>query len=135
MIKNKYWKFVVIFSIVTVFLLTSITTTTNAETRCNSDIVISDISFGFKKIIATIENNGNEDANVTVSFSIQRGWIYPCGIGNYDVTIPSGETQEILQEFTGIGFIDFHVRIDDIGIYESTKGIWFFFFGIELPDF
>lgn len=136
--KNKLIKIGIVFGLLILLTgfpsISSVVAISQSETDVileNSSVRLTDISFGVVKIIATVENKGNVDADVTVIFSISKGAILPYIIGSYDVTIPAGETVKVLQRFTGLGLYKFYVRIDDVG-FLMTKGFWFFFFGWEI---
>jgi hypothetical protein len=90
----------------------------------------TEISFGAFKVIATVENTGQDDAEVTVTFSVSKGRIIPWIIGTHDVTVPVGDSVEVPQDFSGFGRYSFFARIEGGGSLEA-KGFWFFFFGIK----
>ena len=97
---------------------------------------ITDISFGLMRVIATVENTGDTDLNVTVLFRMSRPPIIsPIHIGEYEITIPAGETVEIPQKIICFGKHTFYVDVYNDNIEydsETIKGFWLFLFGWEI---
>ncbi len=106
--------------------------TAKEDTSKISDVEVTDISFKFMKVIATVTNKGNTDSDVTITLSVSKGKILPYVIGSHDVTIPAGKTIQVQQRFTGLGLYTFWAEDDNNNTYQITRGLWFLFFGLEL---
>jgi len=101
----------------------------------NSDIEITDISYGIWMVISTIKNNGLTDAEIDVQFIyiqfLPAGLVtYPIGLGPHHVTIPAGDIIKVTQFFGGLGRFRFSVVADGESL--SSNVFWLFFFGIKL---
>lgn len=103
----------------------------------NSYMKITNIRFGFKKIIATVKNTGSTYGGVDLTFSVSKPPVLPIVIGRHiRIGIPPGAKIDISQRFTGRdlgrGYYIFYVR-DDFGAgSEVIHGYWFGSFGIKL---
>ena len=100
----------------------------------NSDIEITNISYGIFSVIATIKNNGLTDVEIDVYFSyiefLPAGLVtYPISLGFHHPTIPAGDIIKVRQFFEGgLGRKHFSVWAD--GDYLGSDAFWLFFFGI-----
>jgi len=99
-------------------------------THGDHGVQIIDISFGFGKVIATVENTGDEIANnVKVRFYCTKGGL-ELPIGDRTVTVSPGEKVDASVRFLGLGFYDFTIVVIG-GNIMNTKGLWLLFFGLE----
>ena len=136
MIENKVFRKGLVVGIILLFFAVSIIPTAiGTKTTGESNVIVKDISFGFKQVRTTIENTGGEDAEVKVLICYNSwGDLTHKVLNNIDVIIPIGETVKLSGEFKGLGIYRFIVTIYDGDIIDEMriKGFWFFFFGLEM---
>jgi len=128
---------IVIMLVLTLLLLmSSIPAVTSTEQTKESNVIIKDITFSFAKVHTSIENIGEEDAEVKVRlcYNSRVDLIHKI-LNDIDVIIPSGETFELSGNFIKFGRYCFIVTIFDVdnNIIDEMRNMefWFFFFPIN----
>lgn len=147
--RYKKWAYAGVVSVFCMLMIVSSTVTAvsihsqlnkNIKPCSNQDDAnITDIALGFKKIIAVVENTGDDTATITVRFSVSKGSILPVIVGEHEMSIPAGQTVNVPQDFTGlphviggrIGHFSFGAEIETGSSTTFTEGFWFFIFGWE----
>jgi hypothetical protein len=102
----------------------------------NSDIEITNISYGLLTVIATIKNNGLTDVETDVKFSYIKYCIgdivtLPVLIGIHHVMVLAGDIIKVTQFFEG-GLGRYHFSVWTDGESLGSDVFWLFFIGLKL---